>query len=132
MKALLVLLCALFTLSASAEPQTTVQHADPAAASALLKEAADKKQKLTVLDLRTPDEFKAGHLDGAVNIDFLDAGFAAALGKLDKSTPFLIHCQSGRRSTKSLDAFKKAGFKAIVHLDGGYAAWQKAGLPVVK
>ena len=115
------------------ETDAAVKHADAAAAKKLLDEAAAKKDaKVAVLDIRTPDEFKAGHLAGATNIDFLGGKFEEQLAKLDKSKTYVVHCQSGGRSTKSLEKFKKLGFQSIIHLDGGYAGWAKAGLPVEK
>jgi rhodanese-related sulfurtransferase len=54
------------------------------------------------------------------------------VAKLDKGKTYIVHCQSGRRSTNSLETFTKLGFKNIVHLDKGFGDWQKAGLPVEK
>ena len=106
-----------------------VQHVDAAGAKKLLD---NKDSKVVVLDVRTPDEYKAGHLTGAVNVDFLNGKFADEIAKLDKEKTYVVHCQSGGRSTRSLEAFKKLGFKSIVHLDGGYAGWVKAKLPITK
>ncbi len=113
--------------------KTTVKHADAAAAKKLIDDAATKKDgKLVVLDVRTPDEYKEGHIAGAVNVDFLGKDFADQLAKLDKEKTYVVHCRSGGRSTKSLETFQKLGFKSIVHLDNGFGSWQKAGLPVEK
>lgn len=110
-----------------------VKHVDPAGAKKILDEAAAKKDaKLKVLDVRTADEFAEGHIAGAVNVDFLSKDFADKAAALDKSVTYVVHCQSGRRSTKSLETLQKLGLKGIIHLDGGFAAWQKAGLPVEK
>jgi phage shock protein E len=110
--------------------------APPPAPNETAKKVAEEKkpavQKVTVLDIRTPDEFVLGHVDGAVNINFTGGKFAGEIAKLDKTKRYLLHCQSGARSKKSLEAFEKAGFTSIIHLDGGFAAWQKAGLPVKK
>jgi rhodanese-related sulfurtransferase len=113
--------------------KSAVKNVDAAGAKKILDEAAAKKDpKVKVLDIRTPDEFKDGHIAGAVNVDFLSKDFAEKAGALDKDTTWVLHCASGRRSTKSLETFTKLGFKSILHLDGGFAAWQKAGLPVEK
>ena len=110
-----------------------VQHADAAAAKKLIEDSTAKKDgKVVVLDIRTPDEFKEGHIAGAVNVDFLGGKFPDEVAKLDKEKTYVVHCRSGGRSTKSLETFKKLGFKAIVHLDGGFAGWEKAKLPVTK
>src|SRR4051812_29916309 len=75
--------------------------------------------KVTVLDVRTANEYKQGHIAGAKNIDFTEGSFEAEVAKLDKSKPYLVHCASGHRSTNSLETFKKLGFQSVYHLDGG-------------
>ena len=99
------------------------------------KEAAPllTKGDVIVLDVRTADEFSEGHLKGATNIDFLDeAKFKAAAAKLDKSKTYLVHCQAGGRSSRSLPVLKELGLENLIHLDDGFAGWQEAGLPVEK
>jgi phage shock protein E len=106
---------------------TVVRHVDPAQARKLIDDP-----KVTILDLRTPGEFKAGHLAGATNLDFTRDDFEANLAKLDKRRTYLIHCASGNRSTRALPTFQKLQFQSVVHLDGGVKAWEKAGQPMVK
>lgn len=102
-----------------------IQHVDAAGAARLL---ADKR--VVVLDVRTPREFGAGHLQDARLMDFHSADFAAQLAKLDRSSSYLVHCATGRRSTSALKVFKKLGFQNVTHLDGGLKAWVDAGQPV--
>jgi rhodanese-related sulfurtransferase len=111
----------------SADPAAGVKHVEPAGAEKLIQE-----KQVVVLDLRTPEEFKAGHIAGATNLNFNAADFAQKLDRLDKEKSYLVHCASGRRSTASLATFKKLKFKSIIHLDGGLKAWEKAGKPVEK
>ncbi len=106
---------------------TRVVHVDAAAAAQLV---ADKK--VAVLDIRTPKEFAAGHIAGATNVDFYASDFEQRLSELDKRRTWLVHCASGGRSTKSLASLQKLKFPSVVHLDGGFNAWKKAGEPVVK
>ena len=113
--------------SAPPETDAVVRHVNAAAAEPLI----DEKQ-VVVLDIRTPNEFKAGHIAGATNLDFYATDFAAQLDRLNKDKTYLVHCASGRRSTTSLETFKKLKFQSIIHLDGGMKAWEKAGKPVVK
>ncbi len=80
---------------------------------------------LVVLDIRTPSEFAAGHIEGAVNVDFKAADFGAKLDSLDKSGVYLVHCRSGGRSTGSLPQFEERSFGTIYHLSKGYASWEK-------
>ncbi len=109
----------------------TIVHVDARQAGELLSDP-DKKNSPIIIDIRTSDEFREGHLKGARQIDFLEEGFAEKVRKLDRSRPYLIHCRSGGRSSSSLALWKKMKFKKVYHLDGGILAWEKAGLPVVK
>lgn len=104
-----------------------ITHADAREAAKLVAE-----KKPAVLDIRTPREFAAGRIPGAVNIDFNAANFTRQLEKLDKDKPYLLHCATGRRSTRALPQFEKLGFKRIIHLDGGIKAWEKAGHATTK
>jgi rhodanese-related sulfurtransferase len=88
--------------------------------------------KVAVIDVRTPDEFKDGHIQGAKNIDIMGNDFEAQLAKLDKTQPTLVHCQAGGRSTRALKVFEKLGFTNLIHLDEGFGGWEAAGKPVVK
>jgi len=108
-----------------------IVHVDARQAGELLS-GPDKKNSPIIIDIRTSDEFREGHLKGARQIDFLEKGFAEKVRKLDRSRPYLIHCRSGGRSSSSLALWKKMKFKKVYHLDGGILAWEKAGLPVVK
>ena len=85
---------------------------------------------LVVLDVRTPEEFAEGHLDGAVLVDFYDADFAEQLAALDTNVPYLVYCQSGNRSGQALGVMEQLGFSSAADVDGGIAAWSAAGLPV--
>jgi rhodanese-related sulfurtransferase len=88
--------------------------------------------KTTVLDVRTGDEFAAGHVRDAKNIPLAD--LSNRIGELDKSKnrTVVVVCQSGTRSDKAVRQLAAAGFADVWSLDGGVAAWQAAGLPVTK
>jgi len=78
--------------------------------------------------LRTPQEFAAGHLAGARNIDVEAADFASKISSLDEGAPYLVYCHSGRRSAMAAAQMAAAGFRDIV--DGGAMAdWVGAGAP---
>jgi phage shock protein E len=133
-RALGVLVAVMCLSSASAadeavSPPTTnsVSHVNAQQAQKLI---ADKK--IVVLDIRTPEEFAAGRIAGATNINFRAADFAQRLAGLDKSQTYVVHCATGNRSTQALPTFDKLQFKSLYHLDGGIKGWDKAGLPVQK
>lgn len=137
---LLLLIAAPLPAMASPEPpaesapaaEPKVENLKPAEAAKRLQEKSREKPAVTILDVRTPDEFRDGHLKGATNIDFNADAFETKLAALDRSKPVLVHCAAGGRSTRSLKTLKKLGFQTILHLDGGYNAWKEAGLPVEK
>ena len=120
---------------AHAAAAAAVQHVDAAQAAKVLASAEAAKaagRSITVIDVRTPEEFAEGHLKGAQNVDIASPDFAGNLGKLDRAKTYLVHCAVGGRSTRSLSVLEKLGFKSIIHLDGGINAWKKAGLPIEK
>lgn len=85
-----------------------------------------------VLDVRTENEFKDGHIPGAVNLDVNSPDFAKKIAALDKSKTYLVHCASGRRSLKACSILKDGSFKHLANLEDGFNAWSKAGKPVEK
>lgn len=88
--------------------------------------------KLTILDIRTASEYSAGHIKGAINIDFYSKDFKYKLSLLDKDKTYLLYCRTGNRTSKALAYFKELGFKKVYHLYGGISDWQNSGLPVYK
>lgn len=86
-----------------------------------------------VLDVRTPKEFAAGHVPGAVHIDWYAADFDQKVGELDKGKTYLVHCAAGGRSAKACEKMTgKLGFAACYNLEGGFKAWERTGKPVQK
>jgi rhodanese-related sulfurtransferase len=125
MKHLLTALLLLVTAFAfAADP---AKHVKADEASKIIAEG-----KTLVVDVRTADEFKDGHIKGAKNIDIMASDFEAQLTKLDKTQPTLVHCQAGGRSMRALKVFEKLGFTHLIHLDEGFGGWEAAGKPVEK
>jgi rhodanese-related sulfurtransferase len=86
-----------------------------------------------VLDVRTPREFNAGHVPGAVNIDWHARDFADRVGKLDKSKRYVLHCQGGVRSAAASKKMAGMGFTQLFDFSGGWLEYAKApGEPVAK
>ena len=94
------------------------------------KLAADKEN--LILDVRTPQEFAAGHLPGALNLDVNAADFVERVKALDKSKTYLVHCAAGVRSAKACEKLARLEFPRLYNLSGGIKAWIKAGEPVEK
>ena len=86
---------------------------------------------VTVIDVRTPAEYAAGHIDGAVNIDVESADFDAQVAKLDKGATYAVYCHSGRRSGIATGKMGDAGFTKVYNLQGGISDLASAGGQVV-
>ncbi|MEV0902772.1 rhodanese-like domain-containing protein [Actinoplanes sp. NPDC049802] len=80
-----------------------------------------------LLDVRTPQEFAAGHLPGAVNLDMEATDFATRIAELDHGGTYALYCHSGRRSGLAADQMHAAGFTAVIDLAGGISAWAATG-----
>jgi rhodanese-related sulfurtransferase len=80
-----------------------------------------------VLDVRSAEEFAKGHVPGATNIDINAPGFGAKVAGFDKSKPILVNCHAGSRGAIASAELAKLGFKTVCNLEGGLAAWEKAG-----
>ena len=90
------------------------------------------RKDAAIVDLREPNEFKAGHIPHARNVPAGElSGRMKELEKL-KAKPVLLVCQSGARSAQTCGALQKEGYSQAVALAGGMAAWQQAGMPVEK
>lgn len=99
---------------------------DAAAADAVRKEDSS----IVVLDIRTPEEFAAGHLPGAVNVDFRSDDFERSLSALEREKTYLVHCESGGRSGEAMEVFDRLGFRDILHLRSGFRDWKDSRFPV--
>jgi rhodanese-related sulfurtransferase len=103
-------------------------HAQDTTGKAISSEKFEKrmhKRKVTVLDVRTPEEYAEGHLHHAVLINVLDStAFVSKVQSLKKNRTYLIYCKSGRRSGKALVMMQQQGFRKLYQLDGGITAWK--------
>jgi phage shock protein E len=83
-----------------------------------------------ILDVRTQEEFDAGHLAGAQQLDFYAPDFTDRLAELDRDATWVVYCHSGNRSGQATATMADLGFTSVVDVDGGITAWEAAGLPV--
>ncbi len=79
-------------------------------------------ERLTLLDVRTPEERAIAHIEGA---RLLDASLAEQLERLDKGTPLVFHCHHGGRSQRAAEHFAALGFTNVWNLAGGIDAWSR-------
>lgn len=126
MKQAFIVCCLVLGVSGFGCKQTTAQAQvillTPTETYALIQH-----DSVQVIDVRTPKEFREGHIKNAKNIDFLSASFPDAITVLDKQKPLLVYCRSGSRSDKSINLLLKAGYTNLYHLDGGILKWTADG-----
>src|SRR5438132_7583752 len=89
-------------------------------------------EKIVVIDVRDPDEFRDGHLEAATNISRGFLEFRVGTAVTDPSTPVVLYCQTGLRSLLAAKALKELGYQNVINLQGGFQKWTQSGLPVVK
>lgn len=99
------------------------------AGSALLEQIRSSAAPV-VLDVRSPEEFRTGHVPGAVNIPHRQVG--ARLGELvaGKERGIVVYCEGGPRAEYAEQVLANAGFERIYHLEGDMAAWRMNRLPM--
>jgi rhodanese-related sulfurtransferase len=94
-------------------------------------EKAIQVKGVQLLDVRKPDEYKEGHVKGAVLANWHDTTqFREQAALLDKKKPVYLYCLAGVRSAKAAEYLKAQGFTQVIGLDGGIKAWKEAGKPV--
>ncbi|MDX5419005.1 MAG: rhodanese-like domain-containing protein [Hymenobacteraceae bacterium] len=86
-------------------------------------------QEVVLVDVRTPAEFEAGHLENTRHADFLSGEFEKEMQTWDKDKTYYLYCASGNRSGKAAKLMEEAGFKNVYNI-GGYSDLKDAGLPV--
>ncbi len=80
-------------------------------------------KKGILLDVRTPDEFNAGNIEGAINMDYFADDFEKQVAMMDKSIPVYVYCASGGRSGLTKKLMKKENFEEVYNLSIGYEGW---------
>jgi rhodanese-related sulfurtransferase len=93
------------------------------------KEAILKKG-VQVLDVRTAAEFNGGHIQHALQANWLDKKeFTDRTQHLDKSAPVYVYCQAGGRSASAQNYLKEQGYN-VINLEGGMSNWKMNNFPV--
>lgn len=90
----------------------------------------DADPSIVLIDVRTPEEYQQGHIEGAVNHDVESGAFADAIASLPTDGRYIVYCRSGNRSAAAMREMIDAGFTEVYDM-GGLAAWMAAGYPIV-
>ena len=80
-------------------------------------------EKAVVVDVRTPQEFKDGHLPNSLLIDIYNPTFQNKILELDKTKNYYIYCRSGNRSFHAGVFMLAEGFESVQHLEDGIISW---------
>ncbi len=84
----------------------------------------DGKEKHTLVDVRTADEYKSGYIPGAINISVQE--LSSKLTKIPKDKPVVVYCRSGSRSSHAARTLLGAGYTEVYDL-GGLSGWERQG-----
>ena len=93
------------------------------------REVSEKKSGAVLLDVRTEEEFRGGHVPGAVNIS--SSHPEKILKKLpDRNAEIWVHCRSGRRALAVAEYLYRHGYRNVYTVDGGVPDWEEKGYPL--
>jgi len=126
MKSFIIQILSLCFLLTSCNGQTS-EHVKTIEAK-VYAEKLNTTQNPQLLDVRTPEEYNAEHIDKAKNVNWNGDNFEAEVAKLDKTKPVFVYCKVGGRSGKAANKLAELGFTEIYNLDGGIMKWNAAGL----
>jgi len=111
---------------------TEARHVVPEEGPDQLQRRLKSGEPLVVIDVRDPDEYRDGHIEGSTNISRGFLEFRVAGAAPDQTTPVVLYCQTGLRSVLAGKALKELGYQQVINLQGGYQKWAQSGLPTVR
>ena len=92
--------------------------------------ALEGGEDVTVVDVREPDEYEAGHVPGAKPLPRGLLEYKAADELPDKDAPIVVHCAVGGRGSLAAKSLKEMGYTNVANMDGGLNAWRERGYEV--
>ena len=98
--------------------------------AASVHDAVGLGQDVTVLDVREPDEFEAGHIPGAKPLPRGLLEYKAAEELPDKDARIVVHCALGGRGSLAAKSLKEMGYTNVANMEGGLSAWREKGYEV--
>ena len=128
MRGCAIALAVIFFLGAPSLAQSDATLEAPSIAPSELNARRESGTAPVVIDVRSPEEYAASHIPGALNIPFAEV--AGRISEVDAPQGVALYCMVGPRARKGEAALLAAGYASVLHLEGGLAAWQAAGFPV--
>ena len=98
--------------------------------AASVHDAVGSGEDVTVLDVREPDEFEAGHIPGAKPLPWGLLEYKAAEELPDKDARIIVHCALGGRGSLAAKSLKEMGYTNVANMEGGLSAWREKGYEV--
>lgn len=92
---------------------------------AITEVSQNELNSVILVDVRTPEEFEAGHIDQALNVNWFDTDFAKQMEKIGKEETVYVYCKKGGRSAKAAHLLDSLGYKNVIDLTGGFDAYTK-------
>ncbi|MCE3285586.1 MAG: hypothetical protein K0R70_1842 [Steroidobacteraceae bacterium] len=118
------------TVAAEPVPRTAPAKTATMTQEQLVQHQTQHADHLFVLDVRTPQEFAAGHVPGALNVPHDQ--LASRLAEVPRDKDVVLYCRSGRRSALAADVLAANGYSRVSHLEGDMNAWVERGRPIEK
>ena len=105
------------------------ESASPAISSEVLLARLESSTAPVILDVRTPGEYRSGHIPGAINLphSVLHRRLAELASMRDQEV--VVYCEVGARASVAEAILRRAGFSKVRHLEGDMRAWRGRGLP---
>lgn len=119
------------TQTASTQP-SSIQDTPLIEPEALNARLQQRDATLVLLDVRTPQEFAAGHIPGARNIPYDELPARAAELPAAAEQQLVMYCATGKRAERAIERLREHGYANLLHLRGDFAQWQAKGLPQAK
>lgn len=99
----------------------------------VVKEALDSKTDVVRVDVRTPEEYEEGHIEGSVLVPVLELEKHLALDKIpDKGKIFHVYCRRGVRGARAVEILKGLGYINVHNMTGGIESWMEKNYPIQK
>ena len=95
------------------------------------KQAIDAQANITIVDVRSVEEYNSGHIKNSILLPLDTLASKAAEALHDKSQPLYVYCRTGHRSAQAVSFLQQQGYTNVHSLSGGITAWQNSGYPVV-
>lgn len=96
------------------------------------QQKVSKEGTTQLVDVRTPEEFSAGHIEGAKNYNIEDPSFETNVASLDKNKPVFVYCKAGGRSSTAANKLREMGFTEVYELEGGMTSWKNKDMPLAQ